>query len=199
MNNNPRIIIFNKPYGVLCSFTDAEAQRPTLGDYIPVPGVYAAGRLDYDSEGLLLLTDDGGLAHQLTAPDHKVSKTYLVQVEGVISAEAIAKMEGGVTVKGYQTRRCQVLAVPDPILPERSKPVTPHGPTSWLRIVLHEGKKRQIRHMTAVVGFPTLRLVRLSIGNVSIEGLKSGEWRDLTPKESARLRDLAYGRTLRGS
>jgi len=188
-----RVLAFYKPYGVLCSFTDSEAARPTLKDYIPVPGVYAAGRLDFDSEGLLLLSNDGDLIHRLTAPVHNVPKTYLVQVEGEISDEAIASLERGVEIKGQMTQRSQVMRVPVPVLPDREKPVTPHGPTSWIRMVLREGKKRQIRHMTAAVGFPTLRLVRVSIGNVTIEYLAPGEWRDLTGKELARLREMMAG------
>lgn len=188
---NCRILAFHKPYGVLCSFTDAEAQRPTLKDFIPVEGVYPAGRLDLDSEGLLLLTDDGDLIHRLTSPIHRVEKTYLVQIEGIITAEALARIEHGVEVKGRVTRRCQAMQVPDPGLPDREKPVTPHAPTSWLRIVLREGKKRQVRHMTAAVGYPTLRLVRISIGNITLEGLDPGQWRDLTTREEVRLRALA--------
>lgn len=187
-----RILAFYKPYEVLCSFTDSEGQRQTLKDYIPVQDVYPAGRLDYDSEGLLLLTDDGDLIHHLTLPIHNVAKTYLVQVEGEVTKEALAKLERGVEVKGRKTRQCQAMVVPEPVLFERSKPVTPHGPTCWLRIVLREGKKRQIRHMTAAVGFPTLRLIRLSIGNVSLEGLKPGEWRNLSMNEEVRLRELAF-------
>lgn len=187
-----RILAFFKPYGVLCSFTDSEGQRPTLKDYIPVRDIYPAGRLDFDSEGLLLLTNDGDLIHHLTLPVHNVAKTYLVQVEGEVTKEALAKLEHGVEVKGRKTRQCQAMVVPEPVLFERSKPVTPHGPTSWLRIVLREGKKRQIRHMTAAVGFPTLRLIRLSIGNVNLEGLKPGEWRDLSMIEELRLRELAF-------
>ncbi len=185
-----RLIAFYKPYGVLCSFTDSEAQRPTLKNFIPVDDVYAAGRLDLDSEGLLLLSNDGDLIHRLTAPDHKVAKTYLVQVEGELTNDALAALERGVEVKGRQTLRSQAMRVPEPVLPEREKPVTPHGPTSWIRIVLREGKKRQIRHMTAAVGFPTLRLVRISIGNISLEGLLPGQWRDVTTVELTRLRDL---------
>lgn len=187
-----RILAFFKPYGVLCSFTDSEGNRPTLKDYIPVRDVYPAGRLDFASEGLLLLTSDGDLIHHLTLPVHNVAKTYLVQVEGEVTQEALAKLERGVEVKGRKTRQCQAMVVPEPVLFERSKPVTPHGPTCWLRIVLREGKKRQIRHMTAAVGFPTLRLIRLSIGNVTLEGLKPGEWRDLTAAEEMRLRELAF-------
>lgn len=186
-----RILAFYKPYGVLCSFTDAEGQRPTLKDYIPVEGVYSAGRLDLDSEGLLLLTNDGDLIHHLTNPIHKIEKTYLVQVEGEITDTALTQLERGVEVKGRQTRRCRAMKIPEPILPPRVKPITPHGLVSWLRIVLQEGKKRQIRHMTAAVGFPTLRLVRISIGNITLEGLKPGEWRDLISAEEIRLRELA--------
>ena len=185
-----RVLVFYKPYGVLCSFTDSEEQRPTLKDYIPVADVYAAGRLDLDSEGLLLLSNDGDLIHHLTDPQHKVAKTYLVQVEGEVNQVAIAALEQGVEVKGRITQRSQVMLVPEPVLPERDKPVTPHGPTSWVRIVLKEGKKRQIRHMTAAVGFPTLRLVRVSIGNITLEGLIPGQWRDATPVELSRLREL---------
>ena len=185
-----RVLVFYKPYGVICSFTDSEGQRPTLKDYIPVADVYAAGRLDLDSEGLLLLSNDGDLIHRLTDPQHKVAKIYLVQVEGEINPAAIAALEQGVEVKGRMTQRSQVMLVPEPVLPARDKPVTPHGPTSWIRIVLKEGKKRQIRHMTAAVGFPTLRLVRVSIGNITLEGLTPGQWRDAMPAELSRLREL---------
>jgi 23S rRNA pseudouridine2457 synthase len=176
-------VAFYKPYGVLTAFTDPEG-RETLKSYIDVPDVYPAGRLDLDSEGLLFLTNDGVLAHRLTDPDYHHPKTYLVQVEGLVTEDAIAALEQGVTIKGgYQTRRCRVMQVPEPDLPPRSKPVTPHGPTSWLRIVLREGKKRQIRHMTAAVGLPTLRLVRVAIGPVSLDPLQPGEWRYLTGLE----------------
>ena len=182
-----RTLAFYKPYGVLTAFTDPEG-RPTLSAYVDVPGVYAAGRLDMDSEGLLLLTDDGSLAHRLTDPGHKVAKTYLVQVEGEVTIQALSSLERGVEVKGRMTRRCKALRVPEPSLPERAKPVTPHGPTSWLRLELHEGKKRQIRHMTARVGFPTLRLLRIAIGPITLEGLQPGQWRDLSDEEVSRLR-----------
>lgn len=188
-----KILAFYKPFDVLCAFTDSDSQRATLKDYIPVEDVYPAGRLDMDSEGLLLLTNDGRLNHHLTSPVHNISKTYLVQVEGEVDSVALAQLERGVEVKGRKTQRCQALVVPEPVLPARSKPVTPHGPTTWLRIVLREGKKRQIRHMTAAVGFPTLRLVRLSIGNITLEGLKPGEWRELSSVEENRLRELAFG------
>jgi len=189
MKNNSKIILLYKPYGVLSSFTDSDGQRLTLKDFVPVEGVYSAGRLDLDSEGLLLLTDDGDLIHQLTAPDHKIPKTYLVQVEGIATPEGLALLEQGVLVKGRMTRRCQAMVVPEPNLPDREKPVTPHGPTTWLRIVLREGKKRQIRHMTASVGLPTLRIVRIAIGHLNLEGLNPGEWRELEPREVARLQE----------
>ena len=187
-----QVIALNKPFDVLTSFTDPEG-RPTLADYVPVPDVYAAGRLDMDSEGLLLLTDDGRLAHQLTDPQHKITKTYLVQVEGDVSAQALAVLQRGVEVKGRMTRRCRAVLVPEPNLPERSKPITPHGPTAWIRLELNEGMTRQIRHMTAVVGLPTLRLVRIAIGPVTLAGLAPGEWRRLTAEEISRLRQAAAG------
>ncbi len=187
MADQIKVLAFYKPYGVISAFTDEEG-RPTLKEYIDLPGVYPAGRLDMDSEGLLILSDDGDLIHRLTHPSHKINKTYLVQVEGRITPEAIAELQRGVPVKGRPTRRCQALLIPAPTLPERDKPVTPHAETSWLRLTLHEGRKRQIRHMTAAVGFPTLRLVRIAIGPLTLEGLKPGEWRILTPEEIARLR-----------
>ncbi len=180
-------VAFNKPYGVLTAFTDEEG-RETLKGYIDIPDIYPAGRLDFESEGLLLLTNDGGLAHRLTDPRFNHPKTYLVQVEGVASPQALAKLAGGVEVKGQKTRKAQVMLVPEPNLPERRKPVTPHGPTSWVRIVLREGKKRQIRHMTAAVGLPTLRIVRIAMGQVTLGTLQPGEWRYLTPEEVDLLR-----------
>ena len=181
-------LAFYKPYGVLTAFTDAEG-RPTLKNYIDVPGVYPAGRLDFDSEGMLLLTDDGGLAHRLTDPRFNHPKTYLVQVEGTVTPQALASLAAGVEVKGQRTRKAQVLEIPAPTLPERAKPVTPHGPTAWLRIVLREGKKRQIRHMTAAVGLPTLRIVRIAIGPIALGDLQPGEWRLLTPDEVRILKE----------
>lgn len=171
-----RYLLFYKPDGVLCSFSDSEG-RETLSNYIAVPGVYSAGRLDYDSEGLLLLTDDGKLIKRLTDPRHHVPKTYWVQVEGQITPEALEQLAHGVIVKGYHTRPCTVRQIPEPDLPPRRKPITPHAPPSWIEITLTEGKKRQIRHMTAAVGFPTLRLVRVVIGPLTLGNLKPGEWR----------------------
>ncbi len=192
-------IAFYKPYGVLTAFTDdsepaaVAAERETLKAYIDVPGVYPAGRLDLDSEGLLLLTSDGGLAHRLTDPRYNHPKTYFVQVEGEVTPETLAQLESGVEIKGYHTRRAQVMPITEPDLPPRRKPVTPHGATAWLRIVLREGKKRQIRHMTAAVGLPTLRLVRVAIGPIGLGDLQPGQWRHLTPAEVVALKKLGKG------
>ena len=183
-------VAFFKPYGVLTAFTDEEG-RNTLKQYVDLPDIYPVGRLDMDSEGLLLLTDDGGLAHRLTDPRSKHPKTYLVQVEGTATPEAIGKLETGVEIKGERTRRAQVVLIPEPNLPERAKPITPHGPTAWLRIVLREGKKRQIRHMTAAVGLPTLRIVRVAVGPIGVGDLQPGEWRHLTEAEVGMLKALA--------
>ncbi len=178
----PRYILFNKPYLVLTTRTDPEG-RPTLANYIPISDVFAVGRLDYRSEGLLLLTDDGDLAHRLTDPKFEHPKTYLVQVEGAITPEAIDRLRRGVAVKGEKTRPAGVDPIPPPDLPPRNPPVVDYQPTSWLKIVLREGKKRQIRHITAAVGYPTLRLVRIAIGSLTSEGLSPGDWRDLTMPE----------------
>jgi 23S rRNA pseudouridine2457 synthase len=185
LENACRYLALNKPYGVLSSFTDPEG-RPTLSEYVPVPDVYAAGRLDLDSEGLLLLTGDGWLVHRLSHPRYHQPKTYLVQVEGEPSREALAALRAGVEVKGRQTARAGVeLLAEAPDLPLRPVPIRYREsiPTSWLRVVLTEGRKRQVRHMTAAVGHPTLRLVRVSIGPVQLGDLPPGEWRDLTPGE----------------
>ncbi len=187
-----RYIKFFKPYGVLSQFTDREG-RPAIGDYVDVPGVYAAGRLDKNSEGLILLTDDGWLNHRLTHPQYQHPKTYLVQIEGKPSLEAIARLRHGVLVKGKMTREAEVDLLPEaPDLPPPPEPIRHRQkmPTAWLRIVLREGRKRQIRHMTAAVGHPTLRLVRVAIGPITIHDLEPGEWRDLAPEELDKLRRL---------
>lgn len=181
--NIMRYIIFNKPYGVLSQFTDEGTGHPTLKQYIDVPNVYAAGRLDRDSEGVLLLTDDGSLIKRLTDPKHHIEKTYWVMVEGDPTQEKLTQLERGIQLKDYLTLPARVRLIPDPNLPARTKPVTPHGPTTWLEIKLREGKKRQIRHMTAAVGLPTLRLVRVAIGKIQLGSLQPGEWRDLTQNE----------------
>ena len=176
-----RTIAFNKPYGVLPCFTDP-AGRQTLADYVGIPDVYAAGRLDQDSEGLMILTADGALAHRITDPQHKLPKVYLVQVERVPNERAIAQLSHGVVLGGKRTKPATVrLLVEEPSLPERPVPIRfrRHVPTAWLEITIHEGMNRQVRRMTAAVGHPTLRLVRIAIGAVRLGELKPGEWRDL--------------------
>lgn len=183
-----RYIIFNKPYGVLSQFTDEGTGHPTLKQYIDAPGVYVAGRLDRDSEGLLLLTDDGPLIHRLTDPKRHVEKTYYVLVEGQPTPEHLTTLRKGIQIKGYRTLPAKVRLIPDPNLPPRPKPVAPHGPTAWLEIKLREGKKRQIRHMTAAVGLPTLRLFRIAIGSLQLGNLSPGSWRELSPQEVTLLK-----------
>ncbi len=181
-------ILFNKPYGVLSQFTDEGTGHPTLKQYIDIPDVYAAGRLDRDSEGLLLLTDDGGLIKRLTDPIHHIEKTYWVMIEGDPTPEKLTQLERGIQIKNYVTLPCKTRLIPTPDLPPRPKPVTPHGPTAWIEIKLREGKKRQIRHMTAVVGLFTLRLVRVAIGKIQLGDLRVGWWRELTREEISLLR-----------
>lgn len=174
-----RLVLFNKPYGVLSQFT-AEAGHASLADYIAVPGVYAAGRLDADSEGLLILTDDGGLQKRIADPRFKMAKTYWVQVEGVPDAAALHELERGVDLGDFVTRPCRArrIDVPAGLWP-RNPPIRERRniPTAWLEIILSEGKNRQVRRMTAKVGFPTLRLVRWAIGPWMLSGLAPGEWR----------------------
>jgi len=173
------LLALNKPFGVLCQFTD-EAGRPTLADFVAQKGVYAAGRLDHDSEGLLLLTDDGRLQHRLADPKHKQPKTYVVQVEGTPTEEALDRLRRGVVLKDGPTLPAQVEAIAEPgWLWPRDPPVRFRKtvPDAWLRVVLREGRNRQVRRMTAAVGLPTLRLIRESIGDYSITGLAPGEVR----------------------
>jgi len=184
-----RTIIFCKPYRVLSCFTDPEG-RSTVADYIDVPDVYVAGRLDYDSEGLLLLTSDGKLAHRITHPRYKLNKVYLVQVENIPDPAALDQLRRGVVVKGKRTRPAEVeLLAEEPDLFPRSQPIRYRRniPTTWLRVVLREGRKRQVRRMTAAVGYPTLRLIRVAIGPVALGNLLPGQWRDLQPAELAAL------------
>jgi 23S rRNA pseudouridine2457 synthase len=181
-------VLFNKPYGIVSQFTDEGTGHPTLKQYIDVPDVYAAGRLDRDSEGLLLLTDDGPLIEKLTDPKHHIEKTYWVMVEGDPVPEKLVQLERGIQLKDYRTLPARVRLLPSLSVPPRPKPVTPHGPTAWLEIRLREGKKRQIRHMTAAVGLPTLRLIRVAIGQIELGSLQPGEWRDLTPQELNSLK-----------
>lgn len=186
---NPETILFNKPYGVLPCFTDPEG-RPTLADYIALPGVYAAGRLDRDSEGLMILTSDGALAHRITDPEHKLAKVYLAQVERVPGEEALQQLRKGVSLGGRQTRPAQArVLAEEPQLPERPVPIRfrKHVPTAWIELVLHEGINRQVRRMTAAVGHPTLRLVRVAIGSLALSDLPVGCWRALTSAEARQL------------
>ena len=189
MPRTHRHVILFKPHGVLTQFRDAEG-RETLKDYVDIPAVYPAGRLDLDSEGLLILTDDGRLANRLTDPRHRLSKTYLAEVEGIPTPEAIDALQRGVLLKDGPTLPAIVRALPDlPELPPRRVPIRfrKNVPTSWLELAIREGRNRQVRRMTAAVGLPTLRLVRVAIGPIGIGNLKPGDWRDLTDAELAAL------------
>ncbi|MCH8497578.1 MAG: pseudouridine synthase [Marinobacter sp.] len=176
-----KLILFNKPFNTLCQFTGGEG-RATLADHISIPGVYPAGRLDYDSEGLLLLTDSGSLQHRIAAPEQKMPKEYWVQVEGLITEEALARLTAGVLLKDGITLPASAEAMDEPALWPRVPPIRERVniPTSWLRLIIYEGRNRQVRRMTAAVGFPTLRLVRYRIGEWTLDGLSPGELRTLT-------------------
>ena len=175
----PRLILLNKPYGVLAQFTDSEG-RATLGDYVEVPGVYPAGRLDRDSEGLLVLTDDGALQARIADPKYKLAKTYLVQVEGDPDAGVLDRLRRGVALNDGMTRPAEVERIDPPELWPRNPPVRFRKtvPDCWLRLTIREGRNRQVRRMTAAVGLPTLRLVRWSVGEWTVAGLQPGEWRE---------------------
>ena len=172
------LILFNKPYGVLPQFTDG-AGRPTLADFIDVAGVYPAGRLDRDSEGLMLLTDDGRLQARIADPKHKMAKTYLVQVEGEVGADALAALRAGVLLKDGITLPADADRIDHPNLWPRDPPIRVRQsiPDCWIRLTIREGRNRQVRRMTAAVGYPTLRLVRWQIGDWAVEGLAPGQWR----------------------
>ena len=172
------IILFNKPFDVLCQFTD-EQDRKTLADFIDQKNVYAAGRLDRDSEGLLLLTDDGSLQHKITDPKNKMPKTYWTQVEGQITDEAIHQLQKGVKLKDGLTRPAKAKIIPQPEeLWPREPPIRERKniPTSWVELTISEGRNRQVRRMTAATGFPTLRLIRYRIGEWTISGIKNGDY-----------------------
>ncbi|WP_242032757.1 pseudouridine synthase [Oscillatoria sp. FACHB-1406] len=206
-----RYLIFYKPYGVLCQFSSEDTNHPTLKSYISIPSVYPVGRLDRDSEGLLLLSDDGKLQHYLCEPKYGHLRTYWVQVEGIPSQEAIASLRSGVKLKDGWTRRARVeLLLETPSLPDRIPPIRErkHIPTSWLEISLSEGRNRQVRRMTAAVSYPTLRLVRVAIASypkpqqdsphfptnphpiLTLDALSPGEWRELSERERQGLKQL---------
>ncbi len=173
-----RILLFNKPYGVICQFSP-DGMHPTLADYIAVPDVYPAGRLDTDSEGLLLLTDDGKLQHRITDPKHKLPKTYWVQVEGIPDPVALEKLRRGVQLKDGMTLPAEVRLMEGPAdLWLRDPPVRfrKEIPTAWLQLTIREGRNRQVRRMTAAVGYPTLRLIRYAIGDWTLDGIAPGKW-----------------------
>ena len=176
-----KLILLNKPFQVLSQFTTDDG-KATLADFVSTRGVYPAGRLDFDSEGLLLLTDNGNLQHQIAHPDHKQAKTYLVQVEGDINEEAITHLRKGVILKDGKTLPAKCRKMPDVSVWSRTPPIRErqNQPTSWIELIIREGKNRQVRRMTAAVGFPTLRLIRTRIGDWSLDGLSPGESKTLT-------------------
>jgi 23S rRNA pseudouridine2457 synthase len=184
------LVALNKPYGVLCQVTDARG-RPTLADFVPIPRIYPAGRLDHDSEGLVLLTDDGRLQALITDPRHDLAKTYWVQVEGEPDPGALDRLRAGVRLRDGWSRSAQVrrLTAPPALWP-RQPPVRFRAalPTAWLELSLHEGRNRQVRRMTAAIGHPTLRLVRVSIGPYTLGALGPGEWRRIPDPGRAPLR-----------
>ena len=174
-----RVLLFNKPYGVICQFTPEGGHR-TLKEFIAVPAVYPAGRLDTDSEGLLVLTDDGRLQTSIADPRHKLPKTYWVQVDGAVEEEAIERLRAGVELRDGPTLPAKARVIAEPAIWPRDPPIRVRReiPTTWIELEIHEGRNRQVRRMTAAVGHPTLRLVRSRIGTWNLDGLAPGEWRD---------------------
>lgn len=176
-----RLLLFHKPYGVLCQFTDTTG-RPTLADFISVSGVYAAGRLDFDSEGLIVLTNSGRLQNEIADPRHKMPKTYWAQVEGVPEVEALQRLAGGIELTDGPTAPASVRVIEPPDVEPRTPPIRErrHIPTTWLEITLREGRNRQVRRMTAAAGHPTLRLIRVRIGLWELGKMRPGEWREVS-------------------
>ncbi len=200
-----KIILFNKPFKVLSQFTSEGSDKSTLADYLCIPNIYAAGRLDYDSEGLLLLTDNGQLQHRIADPKHKSHKTYWVQVEGKPREQDLEQLRNGITLKDGPTKPALISIINNPNIWERTPPIRQRAniPTTWLEITIYEGKNRQVRRMTAAINHPTLRLVRAQIGEWSLGGLKPGEYKELdveTPiaptKKRPRKTSYSKGRKL---
>jgi 23S rRNA pseudouridine2457 synthase len=190
--NSSRTLVFNKPYGVLSCFTDPKG-RPTLAGFIPIPEVYAAGRLDFDSEGLLLLTSDGKLARRIMDPKQKVPKIYWVQVERIPEADSLHRLQEGVLLSGQRTRPAKAVLLAElPPVPPRPVPIRYRKtvPTAWISITINEGLNRQIRRMTAAVGHPALRLIRVEIGPIQLGDLQPGKWRELSNHEVECLRRM---------
>jgi 23S rRNA pseudouridine2457 synthase len=188
-----RYLLFHKPYNVLSQFSDDGSAKTTLKQLIEVPDVYPVGRLDYDSEGLMLLTDDGPLQHRLSDPKFGHPRTYWVQVEQIPSDADLARIRaGGLAIQDYRTRPAAIAPLLEPDFPPRDPPIRYRQsiPTSWLTLTLTEGRNRQVRRMTAAIGFPTLRLIRWAIGDLTLDGLAPGQWRDLTPIETQNLRSI---------
>ncbi len=176
-----RLILFNKPYGVICQFTP-QIGCQSLKDFVPIPNFYPAGRLDIDSEGLVLLTDDGKLQHKISNPKFKQSKIYWAQVEGTPNRSDLQQLRKGIILKGYKTQPARIRLMDEPThLWSRTPPIRfrKNIPTSWIELTLTEGKNRQVRHMTAAIGFPTLRLIRIAIGKYTLTDLDPGKWRIL--------------------